>query len=74
VAGASVLICKLDQGLTDGAIALGKSVTDEVTILTDQLQDQGYADGKSTANANTGGLQSTGGNTGATGGGGAAPR
>jgi hypothetical protein len=66
VAGASILTCKLDQGLTNGAIALGRGLADEVTVLTDELESQGYADGKQ---ATTGGqsTQTGGQSTGTTG-------
>lgn len=67
VAGASILTCKLDQGLTNGAIALGRSVADEVTVLTDELESQGYADGKQTTTggqSTQGSGQTTGGTTG----------
>jgi hypothetical protein len=45
VAGASLLTCKLDQGLTDGAIALNRTLNDEVNELTLQLGKQGYTNG-----------------------------
>jgi hypothetical protein len=61
VAGACSLVCKLDRGLSEGAIARRLSLDDQVTELTDQLQDQGFAQsnnqtGDSTAsnNQNTG--------------------
>jgi hypothetical protein len=45
VAGASYFTCRLDEGLTRGAIATNNDLQSEVTELTNQLRDLGYADG-----------------------------
>ena len=55
VAGASLMTCTLDEGMTDQANRESRTLTTEIDSVLTFLESKGYIDGKPTATGGGGG-------------------